>query len=202
MNCPNDGSSICKLPERIAELEAELKQSEIVIQAKMDVIEELQAEGKRALEHIDNLSAINRDLREKLEQRRTEERITGCEEPDQGPKPVVELQCVRCGGKTFKSTADRRLQCIGCDSLGPFERVPRTGAHELAPKRGSTQQRIAERRQKENLIRRGAHLYLQNGPAEQSFRIHTADDMEKAIKALLHAACRGKALQVIIQEAV
>jgi len=52
--------------DRIEDLEADLKQAEVVIQAKMDVIDELQAEGKRALEVIDNQAAEIRDLRERL----------------------------------------------------------------------------------------------------------------------------------------
>ncbi len=75
-------------------------------------------------------------------------------------------------------------------------RPPKLARHD------DTRWRVDERRLREIAIRTEAHSHLQNGPAEQKFHVHTADDMAKAIKALLHAAGRGKALQVTIQEAL
>ncbi len=121
-------------------------------------------------------------------------------------KPKVALQCVRCGGRTFKSTSNKGLQCAECDSLGPFQRISLAAIVGTrggqAPEKAPIRPHIAERRKKDIAIRTEAHSHLQNGPAEQSFHVHTADDMAKAINALLQAAGRGKALQVIIQEAV
>ena len=122
--------------------------------------------------------------------------------PAEQLKPAVELQCTRCGGKTFKATPDKRLQCAGCDSLGPFEHIARTSKTQREPahERESIQQRIAERRQEEIVIRSEAHLYLQNGPAEQRHTIRGQDDLGVALKALLMVVQRGKAIELSFRE--
>ncbi len=115
-------------------------------------------------------------------------------------RPVVlPVTSVRCGGRTFKSTADLGLQCAECDSCGPKQTPTAAGA---PTRKGPTsegtpiQQRIAECRQQEIAIRTEAHLYMQNGPAGQHHIIRGQDDLDRAIKALLVAARRGKVIEL------
>ncbi len=220
--------------DKIEELEKDLVQSERIIRAKMDTIGRLEAEGKRAIEHIDDLNVIIANQKEKLLQLQAfRENVVKAldynpitahlradkdllQEISELEKKNAGLQ-ERCGrisderdelrqnycmlaiGVGCKSKLEG-LECARCGSKGPFKPLfsENNKPSKPAPREGCIQYRIRER---QITLRAEAHQYMMNGPAEQKFSIHTADDMAQAIKALLMAANRGKPLQVSIQEA-